>query len=199
MMNPTHISVCAEIGQRAEAGALIEQSPSAKPDNVDATTPDARGPKASCQLFKDIGVNDLSINDVVVKNSSGNQACIKARFSLAIKVEAGLDSSPDGGMLIDDGNDQQVQEDRVTLGFLPLDSIVSVEDTCPETKADDRDNSKSANEKKGTQEVNEVDEQEMIVKFECGKLGFIFKKAQDAYYLAAIRGAVNLGKLIINQ
>lgn len=43
---------------------------------------------SSCSLFNYVGVNDLSINDIVVKSATGDTVCIKARFSLAIKVEA---------------------------------------------------------------------------------------------------------------
>lgn len=118
---------------------------------------------SACNLYKFVGANDLSINDIVVKSSVGNTACIKARFSLAIKVESLLENylsnnnNNDGKEPNNDDNnnnndggsgDQQHEssettrethsngdmkvENKMVLGYLPLDSVIAVEDSCPE-------------------------------------------------------------------
>jgi len=117
-------------------------------------------------------------------------ACIKARFSLAIKVEIPLenavqgegDESPDSVMI---GNGEK----RMVLGYLPLDSIVNVEESCPDV------NPSNKKEEQADGKSSEPEELEMIVLFECGKLGFTFKRDEN-FYLSAIRGVVNLGKYL---
>lgn len=134
--------------------------------------------KNKCEIFKELTANDLSINDIVVKNPEGNLACIKARFSLAIKVEASSRTPPDTSML------NSAEDERFVLGYLPLDTVVKVEDSCPELKM--RNSSDKASD--------ESDELDMIVTFECGKLSFKFKRDQ-VIFLDQIKGYVRLGKL----
>lgn len=125
-------------------------------------------------------MNDLSINDIVVKSPQGNIACIKARFSLAIKVEAV--NSPSSAPSQADAS-RSIEEERFVLGYLPLDTVVAVDDSCPEPKT--RDNTNKA--------MEEPDELDMIVTFECGRLSFKFKK-DEAIFMNQVKGYVRLGK-----
>lgn len=152
-----------------------------------STTPTIERPV--CTIYKDVGVNDLSINDIVVKSPTSDLVCIKARFSLAIKVESAIEytqtlneSAP--------GNEQP--KDRITLGYLQLDSVAKVEDTCP-------DSTKQLSPREGPLDKKLLDfhdenqQLEMVVKFDCGKLAFTFKR-NEKFYLSSIKGVVNLGE-----
>lgn len=155
------------------------------------------GSRSSCSIYKYVGVNDLSVNDVVVKSSTDNIVCIKARFSLAIKVEAALENTlgedndaPD----IPNTNNTNGDNKRIVLGYLPLDSIVNVEDSCP-NKSPSSQKDAAEQEHGKSDEPQELD---MIVTFECGKLAFTFRRDKD-FYLSSIKGVVNLGEHCIGH
>lgn len=142
-----------------------------------------------CTIYKFVGANDLSVNDIVVKSESGDLACIKAKFSLAIKVET--DSSDSLVM----GTSERrpavpgriSSNQRLVLGYLPLDSVVSVKNNCPRPM--------HHNELEGKHGLNEL---EMLVSFDCGNLTFSFKRDQN-FYLSAIRGLVNLDSSTVRK
>lgn len=124
-----------------------------------------------------------------------NMVCIKARFSLAIKVEAALENTLGESNDVSDmpgTNDTNSGDKRIILGYLPLDSVVNVEDSCtnsnPISQKNATDQDKSDHTK--SEEPRELD---MIVTFECGKLAFTFKRDND-FYLSSIKGVVNLGE-----
>lgn len=142
-------------------------------------------------MYKFVGANDLSVNDIVVKSSQSELACIKARFSLAIKVETLLsEENPSSSGEEGRGSGSESEnENRLTLGYLPLDSIVNVQDTCPEPKADS--DQTVAGEDKEDKEA-ERKELEMVVKFECGHFRFNFRQSSESFYTSSIRGLVHL-------
>lgn len=130
-----------------------------------------------CTLYEQVGANDLSLNDVVVQDKESNIVCIRARFSLAIKVQEPLEPLDGGG----DSSEKLPDDKVVDLGYLQLDQIKSIENTCPEMLTSGEG-----------EEPNYPDELKMVVTFECGKLTFIFKK-DDSYHLSSIKGSVILG------
>lgn len=160
------------------------------PINSNETNNKNAAPRSACSIYKYVGVNDLSVNDVVVKSSPDNVVCIKARFSLAIKVEAALENTlGEDGDAPDIPATNDTDNKKIVLGYLPLDSIVNVEDSCPsKSSSSQKDPPEQENGK--IEEPNELD---MIVTFECGKLAFTFKRDND-YYLSSIKGVVNLGE-----
>lgn len=173
-------------------------------------------------MYNYIGKNELTPIDVVVKNADSNIACIKARFSLAIKVEelvpaggaktgghhaAGQDApTPTSRSSVDD----TPEELRVVLGYLPLEQVVAVEHSCPDVNGPQpggaapdgaqeatltNDNAELRNSQQrdnGTEQA--TDEIEMILTFACGKLAFTFTRNQTCAYLSSIKGLVKLGK-----
>lgn len=78
-----------------------------------------------CEVYADYGKNYLTPIDVVVKNSDDNIACIKARFALSIKVEEAFTLRPQEAA---GGANETI---RSVLGYLPLEQVLSVEDSCP--------------------------------------------------------------------
>lgn len=139
-----------------------------------------------------MGVNDLSINDIVVKSSTSNTACIKARFSLAIKVEALIENDTNQQ---DGTTSEPVGQKTIVLGYLPLDSVMHVEDSCPHEPAAQENDGTMGQTGEPLKGKGEPDELGMIVSFDCGRLAFSFRK-EDNYYLNSIKGIVNLGKFV---
>ena len=169
------------------------------------------------------GKNDLTPIDVVVKNAETNVACIKARFSLAIKVESeplDLIGPPPSPPQVDNHTQPAEGEqtppgttstpapdlsapERIVLGYLPLEHVVAVEDTCPSPPPASNTTSGAADASKQTttttqtppnKQAEQVDELEMIVTFECGKLSFTFQRDEQRTFLSRIRGVVKLGR-----
>lgn len=134
---------------------------------------------SSCTLYERVGANDLSLNDVVVEDKESNIICIRARFSLAIKVQEPLEPLNEANGVEKATNETSDAKPVLDLGYLQLDQIKSIENTCPELAKDG-------------DEAQYPDELKMIVTFECGKLTFNFKK-EESYYLSSIKGSVILG------
>lgn len=127
----------------------------------------------ACRLYRNIGINDLSLNDITIKSPKNENICLKAKFAMAIKLE-------EFDKLHQSRDDATVSQGP--LGYLPLDKVVKVEHNCPE----------SDTEYNITSEGNMSFS--MIVHFECGHLEFIFQKDQARYYLSYINGTINIGK-----
>lgn len=148
---------------------------------------------AECSIFKDVGVNDLSINDIVVKSPKGDLSCIKARFSLAIKVEAVITpvevSTEEPENDLPNDPDTETKKERITLGYLPLDSVKRVDDSCPDESEPTPNPTREADKK-----LLNSDELRMVVEFECGEMTFNFKR-DEKFQLSSIEGLVKLGKL----
>lgn len=142
----------------------------------------------------------------MVKSEVGDLACVKAKFSLAIKVETeeentliaepsdhrpGSPSEHQGaGRSESNSTNGPVENKRLVLGYLPLDSVVNVRDSCPNPKPQ----SGPAKDGIGGQLLlEEPKELDMVVSFECGRLTFTFKQ-EDKFYMSSIRGFVNLGE-----
>lgn len=165
----------------------------------------------SCSIFRYIGKNDLGVNDIVVRSEEDDLVCIKARFSLAIKVEEAITTSPEPTSTAavnsaQDGEKPPVTEEtqptdrRVTLGYLPLDSVVAVDNSC--TSSAKRYSDQQAAREKGLNETTPDlgdQEQEMIVTFECGKLAFTFQRQEDNFRVSSIKGVVNLDSTIVRE
>lgn len=149
--------------------------------------------KPKCNIFKFVGVNELGINDIVVKSPESKSTCIKARFSLAIKVSAPIENTIVTESTNEpnrtEGQVEEQQEESLVLGYLPMDNIKEIDDSCPELE---QTNKSASNNNNGTDTV-EPEELDMVVMFECGKLGFTFKRGEN-FYLSSIRGVINLGK-----
>lgn len=138
--------------------------------------------KASCEIVKESTANDLTINDIVVKNPESTVACLRAIFLLNIKVQEIYlkPPRPDSTSPSSNASQDLNEEDGFILGFVPLDTILRVENNCP--------NKSSADENK------ELDELDMIVTFECGLLALRFKQSDNGVYVDGIKGQINLGE-----
>jgi len=190
----------------------LENIKSTDQKQIQPGSPDSTGDKGSeCGVISDVDKNYLTPIDVVVKNEDNTVACIRARFALSIKVEEafelphGLSSQQDDRPAKDNGTSPQMF--RAVLGYLPLENVIKVEDTCPdeapsnatsnkETKSN-QDESKSDQAKLDDLQKTSfkpTDQQEMIITFECGKLSFTFRRDKDRYYMSSIEGIVKLGK-----
>lgn len=175
-------------------------------------------PPPECEVFADYGKNYLTPVDVVVKNSDNNVACIKARFALSIKVEEQFNLSPKAmGQMTNSSLNDGHSTIRSILGYLPLEHVLSVEDSCPEPakskpattttngKTDDSKvelNGREANAgaaKKTDETANELalQELEMIVTFACGKLSFTLKRDEKRIFVSSIKGVVKLGEFLL--
>lgn len=160
-------------------------------------------------MYKYVGVNDLSINDVVVKSSQGGTVCIKARFSLAIKVEALLEAPSNGAESLSSPvptspGCEDSSSDRMVLGYLPLDSVIYVEDSCPETQPADDGSAEPPSQGEQSQSINELNQEEltelsMSIRFDCGKMRFNFKRDNQTHFLASIRGSVHLDSITTSE
>lgn len=162
-------------------------------------------------MYREIGKNDLTPIDVVVKNPDTNVACIKARFSLAIKVESlvpdvGSEANMQQVASNETGETKPIEDLRIVLGYLPLDQVISVEDSCPDWSQPKPANSNETNptsstpapvDTKDEDTKQEPEDLEMIVTFECGKLAFTFKRNETCDYLSSIKGLVKLGKCLL--
>lgn len=133
---------------------------------------------SSCTLYEKVGANDLSLNDVVVEDKESKIVCIRARFSLAIRVQEPM-APLDGGN--EKLKDEAGNEIVVDLGYLQLDQVKSIESTCPEMTTPAEGG-----------EAQFPDELKMVVTFECAKLTFNFRREEN-YYLSSIKGTVTLG------
>lgn len=92
---------------------------------------------AQCGVISDVNKNYLTPIDVVVKNEENNLACIRARFALTIKVEEAFHlpgAGTDEKLVTTNGTQQKgsKNEVRAILGYLPLENVLHVEDTCPD-------------------------------------------------------------------
>jgi hypothetical protein len=180
-----------------------------KIETYSESSPDSRDNNNECAVFAEYGKNYLTPIDVIVKSSDSDTACIKARFALNIKVE-------EAQFVISPANDAKLATNNHTshpiLGYVPLERVISVEDSCPE-KSTKEENTKGKNKEKADttgaigkndieanddksisdKDQEDEDELEMIVTFDCGKLSFTFKRDQTKIYVSAIKGIVKLG------
>lgn len=166
--------------------------------NLSTPSENGKAPRPECIILKDIGVNDLGVNDVVVRSATSSLVCIKARFSLAIKVEALLEHYNKDDPF--SGRDGHNKNDLILLGYLPLDSVVSVDDNCYEPLTEKKSSPTSNGNQKD--ELNRqtslpslAKEPELTIEFVCGKLTFTFHKDDEHYSVSSIKGVVNLGNL----
>lgn len=84
----------------------------------------------------------------------------------------------------------QTASDVEFLGYIPLDSVVDVENTCPD------DIATVANKPRQPDNVtNALEELTMAVQFHCGNLTFTFRKKASNVTLLTLEGSVNLGKV----
>lgn len=149
---------------------------------------------SQCGVFNAIGKNDLSPIDVVVKSADGRTACIKARFSLAIKVEESLEQ-------VADSESEQISnstsESRVVLGYLPLEHVVAVAESCPDAWLATKSFTKEPLGATGGEPPDTLEPEvlEMILTFECGKLAFRFERNETSSQLSSIKGIVKLGRV----
>lgn len=137
----------------------------------------------------------------MVKNSEDNIACIKAQFALSIKVEEAFTLSAKTVQTETNGTQPGGNDIvRSILGYLPLEHVLSVEDSCPTKKNIKEKQSANANktsedeDKSKNNTDDEIDELEMIVTFECGKLSFTFRRDATRIFVTSIKGIVKLGK-----
>ena len=166
---------------------------------------------AECAVFADYGKNYLTPIDILVKTGNGDSdnACIKARFALSIKVEEPQFVTSRAF----DGNQTPLaavganQTGHPILGYVPLEHVISVEESCPEVNLAKGQTTKGTTaslqtngDEKTTLVANddedksvEDEELEMIVTFDCGKFSFTFRKDESKVYVSAIRGMVKLG------
>lgn len=181
--------------------------------------------KSECGVISDVDKNYLTPIDVVVKNEENNVACIRARFALSIKVEEAFQlsasQSAEKSAPTRQGPDESTagsSEVRAILGYLPLENVLKVENTCPaepgadtsgpattmtapeqQAKSEQQTNVKYTNTTSGNaSQQASLDELEMIVTFECGKLAFTFKKDDKRYFMSSIKGLVKLGELTMS-
>ena len=188
-----------------------EAAPSSGPNGPD---PAANSGQPECGVISDVDKNYLTPIDVVVKSEDDSVACIRARFALSIRV--------------DEARQQQQQQNgseplpRFTLGYLPLENVLKVEQTCPDEQADGpaegadkqkqkqqqqrpnanstaqarsaSDGRNSSSELSAGKLLRDSDELEMIVTFECGKLSFTFQRDENKYFMSSIKGLVKLGE-----
>lgn len=198
--------------------AQLDKTKSDKLSRVDSSLSTLFREPAECAVFASYGINDLTPIDILVKATDSDNACIKARFALSIKVEEFDDQWPAN------------QTNRPILGYVPLEHVISVEESCPESRAKGPpdgvkngtisnrssneatgneqakasetppgkdDDTTSGKKDEGKRDSEEDDELEMIVTFDCGKLSFTFRKDKDRVYVSAIKGVVKLGEFLV--
>lgn len=138
-----------------------------------------------CNLYREYTENDLSITDIVLESAKKDTTCLKAKFRLRIKVEGQSQSQSNQ-------SDVPIMDSGDFLGYIPLDSVIDVENTCPDNIAtlEPRQTDKESTDSKQTP----IDELRMAVQFLCGSLTFTFRKTSNLTLLT-LEGFVNLGKV----
>lgn len=164
-----------------------------------------------CGVHGSYGENYLTPVDILVTAGEDlDLVCIKAKFALSIKwEEARFVTSPVNGN--QSPTNSTSLESNPILGYVPLENVISVEQTCPEPVS--KDKTKTENESAATNETigatgdkesesktsadktgdKKDEELEMIVTFDCGKFSFTFGKDDSRFYVSAIVGQVKLG------
>lgn len=132
-----------------------------------------------CITYKEIDVNDMVINDFIVRCEKSDLVCAKARMFLAFKIEQQVETN---GVLYARSNQINSTYDKkyIEIGYLRVGNVLKVHNNCPisEDRYNNTTNGKSFL---------------MSVEFECGDLQFTFERDSQKYYLSKIQGSVKLG------
>lgn len=127
-----------------------------------------------CMPYYKIDDNDLTINDIVIKGTETDLACVKARFALAFKIS---EKQP---VTSSNQTSSRINNDNILIGYVRIGNALRSEHNCPK---DDNYNTTSTGSKTFL----------MVVEFECGSLEFKFERDDLKYSLAGISGTIRFG------
>lgn len=140
-----------------------------------------------CMPYQKIDDNDLTIYDIVIKGNETVDACVKARFALAFKIEekrqttikAELARKANGGT---NASLPAITEPNIFIGYVKIGNVIRAEHNCPK---DDKYNVTGEKTKTFL----------MMVEFECGSFNFVFERddSNQKYSLLDMSGEIRFG------